>query len=144
MSIHAAITDAELLLYHYCDGLDAAERVRIATALIAQPQLASRLQTLVAQLDAAAAIPDVPVPPQTRQRWHAALERCSAAATEPAPRSDLLDRWRWPTVAAIAAAAIAVAFRLGMQSAADRPAPLLAASQSLPCDTAKASTSSVA
>ncbi len=38
------ITDDELLLYYYRDGLDAAERARIGTALSEQPELARRLQ----------------------------------------------------------------------------------------------------
>ena len=38
------ITDDELLLYYYRDGLDAAERARIGAALSEQPELAQRLQ----------------------------------------------------------------------------------------------------
>ena len=49
------ISDDELLLYYYRDGLDAAERARIGAALSEQPELAQRLQALVARLDAAAA-----------------------------------------------------------------------------------------
>ena len=36
------ITDDELLLYYYRDGLDAAERARIGAALSEQPELARR------------------------------------------------------------------------------------------------------
>ena len=61
------ISDDDLLLYYYRDGLDAAERARIGTALAEQPELARRLHRLVAQLDTAAAMPEVPVP-----RAHAA------------------------------------------------------------------------
>jgi hypothetical protein len=50
------ITDDELLLYHYRDGLDAAERARIGAALSERPELAQRLQSLVSRLDAAAAM----------------------------------------------------------------------------------------
>ena len=56
------ISDDELLLYYYRDGLDAAERARIGAALSEQPELAQRMQALVARLDAAAAMPEVPVP----------------------------------------------------------------------------------
>ena len=56
------ISDDELLLYYYRDGLDAAERARIGAALSEQPELAQRMQGLVARLDAAAAMPEVPVP----------------------------------------------------------------------------------
>ena len=38
------ITDDELLLYYYRDGLDAAERARIGAALSEQPELARRMQ----------------------------------------------------------------------------------------------------
>ena len=39
------ISDDDLLLYHYRDGLDAAERARIGAALSEQPELAQRLQS---------------------------------------------------------------------------------------------------
>jgi hypothetical protein len=68
------ISDDDLLLYHYRE-LDAAERARIGAALTEQPELARRLHSLVAKLDAAAAMPEVPVPAQIAQRWKAALER---------------------------------------------------------------------
>jgi hypothetical protein len=72
------INDEDLLLYHYRE-LDPAERARIGAALGAQPELAQRLHALVARLDAAAAIPEVPAPPEALARWRSALDR---AATE--------------------------------------------------------------
>ena len=71
------ISDDELLLYYYRDGLDAAERARIGAALSEQPELARRMQALVARLDAAAASPEVPVPADVQQRWRTALERAA-------------------------------------------------------------------
>ena len=71
------ITDNELLLYYYRE-LDAAEHARIGAALGAQPELARRLHALVARLDAAVAMPEVPVPEAAQQRWRAALENASA------------------------------------------------------------------
>ena len=69
------ISDDDLLLYHYRDGLDPADRARIGAALSERPELAQRLQTLVARLDAAAAsMPEVPVPAERMQRWQVALE----------------------------------------------------------------------
>ncbi|MBC8027213.1 MAG: hypothetical protein H7Y89_14570 [Steroidobacteraceae bacterium] len=68
------ISDDDLLLYHYRE-LDAVDRARIGAALAEQPELARRLHSLVAKLDAAAALPEVPVPAETQQRWKAALER---------------------------------------------------------------------
>jgi hypothetical protein len=135
MSVHDEITGDDLLLYHYDDGLDAADRVRIATALNGQPELAARLQALVARLDAAAAITDVPVPLQTQQRWHAALEHAIATETQSTPDSSLLHRWRWRAVAAATIVAVAIAFRLGMQiGAVDRTQPMLATNASSRCE----------
>lgn len=124
------ITDHELLLYHYRDGLDAAERARIAAALLTHPGLEARLQALLAQLDAAAAIPEVPVPVQAQQRWHAALDR--AVGREAAAKSGarLLDQWRWPALAAVVIAALAAAFRLGVHSASQGSDSLRAANAS--------------
>lgn len=97
------INDEDLLLYHYRE-LDAAERARIGAALAAQPELAQRLQALVARLDVAAAIPEVEVPAEAMQRWRSALDR---AATQTrvvqAPR-----RFSIPVMWQAAAAAVTV------------------------------------
>ena len=120
------ITDDELLLYYYRDGLDADERTRIGTALSAQPELAQRLQALVSRLDAAAAMPEVPVPELTQRRWQVALEHAasnddvaSATRTSRAGR-----RWssRWPAMAAVAAAAV-IALILYPHQTIEVPAP---------------------
>ena len=101
------ITDDELLLYHYRDGLDAAERARIGTALSEQPELARRLQALVSRLDAAAALPEVPVPELTQRRWQVALERASREAGKSDARVSRVDRhWNFRWQAAAAAVAI--------------------------------------
>jgi hypothetical protein len=96
------ISDDELLLYYYRDGLDAAERARIGAALGEQPELAQRLHRLVARLDAAAAMPEIPVPPHTQRRWEVALEHAARgeghAASTPAGR--FLNSVRWPAAAA--------------------------------------------
>ena len=128
------ITDNDLLLYHYRDGLDAAERARIATALVAEPELAARLHLLVARLDAVAALPEVPVPAEVRQRWHATLDRLAAADTERHSGWHRLQRWRWPAFAAVAAACLVIAFRLGMQLGTDRVQPLVAANTPSRCE----------
>jgi anti-sigma-K factor RskA len=129
------ISDAELLLYHYRDGLETAQRERIASALMAQPELACRLQTLVAQLDAAALIPELPVPPATLRRWHAALEhRATTTRAAPARLAGSTQRWRQPALAALAAATLVIAFRLGMYMAAERTAPLIAANEASQCE----------
>ena len=78
------ISDDDLLLYYYRDGLDAAERARIGAALSEQPELAQRLQGLVARLDAAAAMPEVPVP----------AARAAALAGRVGARGSSEARWR--------------------------------------------------
>ncbi len=105
------ISDDELLLYYYRE-LDAPERARVGAAIAEQPELARRLQALVARLDTAASMPEVPVPAHTRQRWQAALER---AANGPcvAPRTrSFFTQPRWQ---AAAAAVVSVAIVLGVQ-----------------------------
>jgi anti-sigma-K factor RskA len=117
------ISDDDLLLYYYRDGLDAAERARIAAALAEQPELARRLHGLVARLDAAASLPEVPVPAPTLQRWQAALE-CAASdrRAEPVRRTSFVQP-RWQALAAAAAVAV-IALVFGIQkSVTPTPAP---------------------
>jgi len=119
------ISDDELLLYYYRDGLDAAERARIGTALAQQPELAQRLHRLVAQLDTVAETPEVPVPPHIEQRWQSALARAASAATPAAkatgPRMRTAFRWQTLAVAAtVAALAVLVTLQVSMQSREDR------------------------
>lgn len=98
------ISDNELLLYYYRDGLDADERNRIATALGEQPELAARLHRLVARLDAAAAMPEVPVPEVVQRRWQAAVE--SAAVSDASNRGSMQTNrrnyWRLAAAACVA------------------------------------------
>jgi hypothetical protein len=107
------ITDDDLLLYYYRDGLDAAERARIGAALAEEPELAQRLHRLVARLDAAAAIPEVPVPAETQQRWRAALAQAATDQTARAPhelRRPFINA-RWLAAAAVLVVAIVSVFR---------------------------------
>jgi len=80
------ISDDELILYYYRDGLDANERARITMALSTSSELSQRLHRLVGRLDAAAAsTPEQPVPEQFQRRWQAALDKAAqgqAAHTE--------------------------------------------------------------
>ncbi len=68
------ISDEDLLLYHYGDGLDADAHRRIAAALDTQAELAARLQKMVAELDATVATESA-VPASAMRRWQASLER---------------------------------------------------------------------
>jgi len=114
------ITDEELLLYYYRDGLDAADRARIGAALSEQPDLAQRLHRLVARLDAAATTPDVSVPAHIQRRWQVALEHAAqgkATVAEPARRSFLVAR-RWQMAAA---AVIVLALVVTIQVTRDPP-----------------------
>jgi tellurite resistance protein len=120
------ITDNDLLLYHYDDGLDAAERERIESALQTQPELAGRLRALVALLDSAAAVRDVPVPSQFAERWSSTLERAERNEKLLTQRSRLNgNTWAWGTVAAtcVVAVAISIGWRLGANSRHDNTVP---------------------
>jgi hypothetical protein len=94
MARRIMISDDDLLLYYYRDGLDEAERARIGTALAEQPELAQRLHRLVAQLDTVAQMPEVPVPPHVQRRWQNALV---------ARRSRRPSSFRWQALAATVA-----------------------------------------
>ena len=98
------ITDDELLLYYYRE-LDAAERARIGAALSEQPELSRRLHALVARLDAAAALPEVPVPEAAQQRWRAALESAPTQLQVVPARRRVFAQPRWLAVAAAVVAA---------------------------------------
>ena len=98
------ITDDELLLYYYRDGLEPAERERIGAALSREPDLARRLHALVARLDSAASTPEVPVPAFTQQRWQAALATRVGASNAAAARRPFHLQMKWQ----LAAAAVAV------------------------------------
>lgn len=119
------ISDDDLLLYYYRDGLDAAARARIGTALAEQPELAQRLHRLVAQLDTVAEMPEVPVPAHFEQRWQSALAQVAArnadgpATTGSRFRAAL--RWQVVAIAAtVAAVAILMTLQVSMHSRSDR------------------------
>jgi len=112
------ITDEELILYHYRDGLDAEERARIGAALADQPELAQRLQKLVNRLDAAAAIPEVPVPAAAMQRWKSALDQAARAKrVELPPARTRFKPMPWLAAAATVVIAIAAAMQFREQPA---------------------------
>ena len=126
------ISDDDLLLYYYRDGLDATERARIGTALAEQPELAQRLHRLVAQLDTAAEMPDVPVPAHIQQRWQSALARAAhineSAATSAARtgrRFFTTGRWQL-AAAAVVVVAVLVTVQVSLQSPQERTAEVAA------------------
>ncbi len=114
------ISDDDLLLYYYRDGLDAAERARIGGALSEQPELAQRMQVLVARLDAAAAMPEVPVPENVQQRWRDALDHAVVSTPMARPlRARPQLNYGWMAAAAVTVVALIV-FGVTTQSPPDR------------------------
>ncbi len=77
------ISDDELLLYHYDDGLEAAYREEITRRLRSELGLARRYQQLRAELSALPA-PDIRIPGAAAQaRWHLRLDQRAAVAAAP-------------------------------------------------------------
>ena len=108
------ISDDDLLLYYYRDGLEPVERARIGAALSEQPEVAQRLHRLVSRLDAAAAIPEVPVPAETLARWRTAIDQAAASQTASAPREIRRPstNYRWLAAAAVVIVAIVSVIQL--------------------------------
>jgi hypothetical protein len=119
------INDDELLLYYYRDGLDTGERARIGAALAEQPELAQRLHKLVSRLDAAAVIPEVPVPSATLKRWQTALEHAASSQTARASRARHSFTPWYAAAAALLVAVIGVtvSIRNPTPQTAQNPAP---------------------
>ena len=100
------ITEEDLLLYYYRE-LEPADRARVAAAIAADATVAQRLHALVARLDAAAAIPDVPVPPHVQQRWRVALDRAAQSRAREVSRPRFnVPRWQLAAAAAVVMALV--------------------------------------
>jgi hypothetical protein len=121
MAERIMISDDDLLLYFYRDGLDAAERTRIGTALAEQPELAQRLHRLIGRLDAAAAMPEVTVPAQTQQRWRAALEQATSVPEirQMQPHRGRFTMATWLSAAAVMVLTISVVFHFARNEPAE-------------------------
>lgn len=104
------ISDDELLLYYYRE-LDADAHARIGAALASQPELARRLHALVARLDAAAAMPEVPVPEHFQKRWQAALDNAATSKRAVPAKRPFFRQPMW-LAAAATLAAVALIFTL--------------------------------
>ncbi len=84
------ISDEDLILYHYDDGLEPAQRAAIAGALSGSPELRARLAALEAVLAAADAVPVPPPGADLRDRLWSRLEpqlRVEAAPARHRPRA---------------------------------------------------------
>ncbi|MEJ0085747.1 MAG: hypothetical protein WDO72_08700 [Pseudomonadota bacterium] len=120
------ISDDDLLLYYYRDGLEPDERTRIGAALAEQPELAQRLHRLISRLDASAAIPEVPVPAETLARWRAALDQAATSQTARASREIRrpASNVRWLAAAAVVLVAIVSVFQFTREPAPERTAAI--------------------
>ncbi len=131
-----AVSDNDLILFHYRDGLDPARFVDIAAALSASDDLRRRYERLRALLDTAQEAPPEP-PAGFEQRLWIRLEARIAGAHAPKPKPTLAERLRdlvrsatpprivprraWASgFAAIVLAAVGIGFFAGRGSA---PAP---------------------
>lgn len=119
------ISDEDLILYYYDDGLEPAERAAIAGALSGSPELRARLAALEAVLAAADGAPLPPPDPGLRDRLWSRLEPQLRAAAAPHPprtarRTQAAARPRrlaaW-SAAALLALAVGVGFIAGRHSA---------------------------
>jgi hypothetical protein len=111
------ISDDDLLLYHYGDGLTPAEHGNIATALTNDCALRARLENLVASINSVT--PSlVTVPHDVQQRWHAKLN--SIANAQQKKTSTRLSQWRMG-FAVTATAALAIVIGIPLLREIDRP-----------------------
>lgn len=96
------ISDNDLLLYHFDEGLTRDERSRIAQALASDSAVAARFDRLVADMTVLArdAATEVPVPTAALNRWRTDLDRAARVGKE-APRKPAA--WKWGGLAAAGA-----------------------------------------
>jgi hypothetical protein len=127
------ITDDELLLYYYRDGLEPGERARIGAALAEQPELAQRLHKLVARLDAVSSSSEVAVPGKFQQRWQAALDAAASGESrvKPMKRARYSPPMLFSAAAILAAVAFAVVFQFNGEVASVKD-PVTATNQDPP------------
>ena len=117
------VSDDDLILFHYRDGLDAARLAQIATAFASSPELAARytrLQAMLADVDA------VPLPQPDRdfetRLWAGLQARIAPAQVVPitsAPRAVVrrrAPRAAWLALASAAVLVLALGFYAGRNS----------------------------
>lgn len=112
------ISDEDLLLFHYRDGLDAAQSARIERALQADPTLAQRYSQLCAELELLRPSGPQLAPDAARSRWLVALQRqarLEASAAEPSsPAVRLRGRSLLPWLGPALAALVFMSFGIGL------------------------------
>ena len=108
------INDEDLILFHYEDGLEPAQRERIAQALASDAQLSARYARLQAELNSLAEDTEAPpLEPAIQQRWRQALAR-EARLEQPIPAPTRWHWLRWPGLGSAVAAAVLVSFGIGL------------------------------
>jgi hypothetical protein len=115
------ISDNDLILYFYKDGLDDGRIASIAAELQRQPELSARYLALVQTLGEVDALPEIlPDEDLTGRVWHSIERRLGPALPEPAPRAGwverLLSAWGLslaPRFAAVGACLLALATGIG-------------------------------
>lgn len=130
------IRDADLILYHYRDGLSQAQLAAIAAALQDSPAVRRRYAALRATLQAVDAQPvpqaDAGFEARVLQRWELAVASTDGDRRHPAEaRTDRRARprssrrvLRWTGTALALVAALGVGFLLGRQPAGPTPPPI--------------------
>jgi len=118
------ISDDDLLLYYYADGLEAGKRNEITAALTDQPELAARFEQL--RLALAVSAGEVPVPAAALRRWRTDLDR---AAREERVASVAVPAFRWKSAfAALAVLLVVSAVSFNRYWPGDGPADIGATS----------------
>jgi hypothetical protein len=125
------ITDDDLVLYRYRDGLDAARLEQIATALAESPALRERyaaIERAIAHFDSQDLEPDPDLGSRLWRRLSPQLEEAGVVVTTSRRMLDRLRAWLTPpqakfafAVAATALVAIGVGFVVGRQSVTAPP-----------------------
>ena len=118
------ISDDDLLLFHWQDGLDDTRRRDIAAALARDAELGARYARLVADLARLGTLPTPTVDAVQQARWWRAIrDDLAPARAQP--------RWSWPLALAAGLAAVAVFAPIGRRTQDDpsppSPAPVAAA-----------------
>jgi hypothetical protein len=129
MNTNDPISDDELLLYHYDDGLDAARRAQITATLRCELDLTRRYQQLRAELSALPAPGDIAPSAAAQARWRLRLDQRATVAVAP-PRSN---NWRLAFAGAtLVLLGVAVGTRLSEQTSVAAPVAVDVATASNP------------
>jgi len=118
------MNEETLILYYYDEGLDDAEKGRIAAALEVDAALAARYQALCRDLDLLASADDVDVPAHVIQRMHDGIDRIARPVLvdpAPSPRSFSPLSFIW---GAAVTAALAIGIGIGVFVSDDAGTPM--------------------